>query len=325
MMITKKIGIMLIGIVMILSAPFCWASETYPTKPIQIICPFPPGGDSDLSARIVGDKLQEILGQPVLVVNKPGAGSALATSFVIGSKPDGYTLLTNSAPMVFLPIIMPQSPYKISDVVPVGRLATYNNLVAVNKNLPVKNLPEFVAYAKKNPGKLSYSSAGVGTTGHFVGELINIEAKSDLQHIPYPGINPAITAVVGNNAQACFASVYTCLPHMKSGSVKALAVLAAKRDPEVPQVPTAVEDGFNDLIAPSYHILYAPAKIPTPILSKLESALEKALNDKEVRKKIEALSLHDAFLNSQDTKTFLENETKKWTPVARKGNIVIKQ
>ena len=212
----------------------------------------------------------------------------------------------------------------MDDLVPIGRLATYNNLVAVSKNLPVKNMAEFIAYAKANPNTLSYSSAGVGTTGHFIGELINMETKTDLQHIPYNGVVPAVTAVVGGHAQACFISLSACAPHIKSGAVKALAVLAIKRDPEIPQVPTTVEQGFGSLIAPSYHIIYAPAKIPAPILRKLESALEKALEDKEVGKKIEALSLNAAFLNSQDTKKFLDNEIKKWTPVARKANIAVK-
>jgi tripartite-type tricarboxylate transporter receptor subunit TctC len=318
-------GIICAAIALILSgASLCCASDVYPNKPIQIICPFAAGGDSDLSARIAADKLQEILGQPVLIVNKPGAGSALGINVVIGSKPDGYTLLTSSAPIVFLPIIMPQAPFKIDGLVPVGRLATYNNVVAVSKNLPVKNMAEFISYAKANPRTLSYSSAGVGTTGHFIGELINMETKSDLQHIPYNGVTPAITAVVGNHAQACFISLSACAPHIKSGGVKALAVLAAKRDPEIPQVPTTVEEGFGSLIAPSYHIIYAPSQTPAPILKKLESSLEKALEDKEVRKKIEALSLNAAFLNSQDTRKFLDSEINKWTPVAKKANIVVK-
>jgi len=311
-------------VVILSSAFFCHASDTYPNRPIQLICPFAPGGDSDLSARIVADKLHEILGQPVLIVNKPGAGSALGINFVIASKPDGHTILTSSAPMVFLPIIMPQIPFKMDDLVPVGRLATYNNIVVVNKNLPVKNMKEFITYAKANPNTLSYSSAGVGTTGHFIGELINMETKTDLQHIPYNGVAPAITAVVGNHAQACFISLSACEPHIRSGAVRALAVLATNRDPEIPQVPTTAEEGFSNLIAPSYHVIYAPARIPASILKKLESALEKALDDKEVRKKIEALSLNASFLSSQETKTFLHSEIRKWTPVARRANIVVK-
>jgi tripartite-type tricarboxylate transporter receptor subunit TctC len=321
----KRIGSICIAVMLMLGgASFSSASDAYPNKPIQLICPFAPGGDSDLSARIVADKLQRILGQPVLIVNKPGAGSALGIDFVIGSKPDGYTILTSSAPMVFLPIIMPQAPFKMDDLVPVGRLATYNNVVAVSKNLPVKTMAEFIAYAKANPNTLSYSSPGVGTTGHFIGELINMETKLDLQHIPYPGVAPAVTALVGNHVQAAFISLSASLPHIKSGSIKALAVLAAKRDPEIPQVPTTVEEGFSNLIAPSYHIIYAPAKIPAAILEKLQAALEQALEDKEVRTKIEALSLNPSFLNSQDTRKFLDSEIKKWTPVARKANIVVK-
>jgi tripartite-type tricarboxylate transporter receptor subunit TctC len=320
----KKVAIIVISVGLILGASTGWTSDVYPNKQIQLICPFAPGGDSDLSARVAADKLQEILGQPIVIVNKPGAGSALGINFVIGSKSDGYTLLTSSAPMVFLPIIMAQPPFKIDDLVPVGRLATYNNLVVVNKGLPVKNMAEFIAHTRKNPGTLSYSSPGVGTTGHFIGELINMETKLDLQHIPYPGVAPAVTALVGNHVQAAFISLSASLPHIKSGAIKPLAVLASKRDPEVPQVPTAVEEGFGSLIAPSYHIIYAPAKIPTPVLKKLESALEKALEDREVAKKIGAMSLHTSFLGSQESRKFLDDETRKWSAVAKKANIVIK-
>ena len=157
-------------------------------------------------------------------------------------------------------------------------------------------MAEFIAYAKANPNTLSYSSAGAGTTGHLIGKLINMETKTDLQHIPCTGVAQAVTAAVGNHAQACYISLSACAPHIKSGAVKALAVLAPKREPEIPQVPTTVEQGLASLIAPSYHIIYPPAKIPAPILSRLESALEKALGDKEVDKKIEALSLNAFFL-----------------------------
>ena len=320
----RKIGILMMGIGLILATSLCWAGDDYPTKPIQLVCPFAPGGDSNLSARIVADKLQEMLGQPVLVVNKPGGGSALGTNYVIASKPDGYTLLTASAPIVFIPIITPQLPYKIDDLVPIGRLATYNNFVVVNKNLPVNNMGELIAHVKKNPGTLSYGSPGIGTTGHFIGELINIETKLDLQHIPFNGVAPAITALLGNHVQVSYIGRASCLPHIKSGALKALMVLSNKRDPEIPQVPMTVEEGFGNLIAPAYHALYAQAKIPVPILKKLESALENALQDKEVGKKIEALWLTVAFLNSQDTKKFLDNEFKKWSIVAKKANIVVK-
>ena len=319
-----KIGAAVLSVFLVIAVSPCWSAEDYPAKPIQLICPFAPGGNSDLSARIVGDKMAQLLGQPIMVVNKPGGGSSVGINFVAGSKPDGYTLLTASAGMVLIPMITPQLPYKMEDLVPVGRLVTWNSTIVVHKDLPVKNLPELIAYAKKNPGTLSYSSSGIGNTSHFIGEWINMEFKLDIQHIPYPGENPAMTAVVGKHAHITYLSLPQCIPHVKSGAVTGIAVLSNKRDPELPQVPSSAEQGYPDLIASSYHIFYAPAKIPAPILKKLETTLEKALQDKEVSKKIGDIGLTESFLNSQETKKFLDNEYKKWSPVAKKANIVIK-
>lgn len=320
----KKIVTPIVCLFLIIAASPCWSLDEYPTKPIQLICPFSPGGTSDLSARIVGNKMGETLGQPIVVLNKTGGGSSVGINYVAGSKPDGYTLLTASAGMVLIPMITPQLPYKMEDLVPLGRLVTWNNMIVVQKDIPVKSLSEFVAYAKKNPGTLSYSSSGIGNTSHFIGELINMEFKLDIQHIPYAGENPAITAVLGKHAQISYVSLPTCLQHVKSGAITAVTVLSNKRDLELPQVSTSAEEGYSDLIASSYHIFYAPAKIPASILKKLETTLEKALQDKEVCSKIEALGLTVSYQNSQETKKFLGNEYKRWVAVAKKANIVIK-
>ena len=300
------------------------AADAYPDRPIQLVCPFAPGGNSDMSARIIGNKLAEILGKPIVVVNKPGGGSSVGINYVVGSKPDGYTILTASAGIVLIPMINPQLPYKMADLTPIGRLVTWNNMMVVNKDVPAGNLQEFIAYAKQNPGALSYSSSGVGNTSHFIGELINSETKLDLQHIPYTGENPAITAVLGKHAHATYTSLPSTQAHIRTGTLKALAVFAAQRDPALPQVPTAAEQGFPDLIASSYHAFYAPAKIPPAILKRLETALEKALQDKKVRQEIEATKLTISYLNSRETKQFLDKEFKKWSVIAKKANIVIK-
>ena len=320
----KKINALIFSLMFLLAAGAGWAADEYPTKPIQLICPFAAGGNSDLSARIVGGKMAEILRQPIVVLNKTGGGSSIGINFVAGSKPDGYTLLTASAGMVLIPMITPQLPYKMDDLVPIGRLVTWNNIMVVNKDIPANNLPEFIAYARKNPGTLSYSSSGVGNTSHFIGELINMETKLDVQHIPYTGENPAITAVLGKHAHVTYTGLPSAQEHVRSGALKALAVFAAHRDPALPQVPTAVEQGFPGLIASSYHAFYAPAKTPPAILKKLEAALEKALQDKQVIKEIEAQRLTVAYLSSRDTRQFLENELKKWSIIAKRANIVVK-
>jgi tripartite-type tricarboxylate transporter receptor subunit TctC len=319
----KKVTAAIFCLIFTMAAFPCWSLDEYPTKAIQLICPFAPGGNSDLSARIVGSKLSEILRQPIVVMNKPGGGSSIGINYVAGSKPDGYTLLTASAGMVLIPMITPQLPYKMDDLTPIGRLVTWNNIMVVHKDTPANNLQEFIAYARKNPGALSYSSSGIGNTSHFIGELINMEAKLDLQHIPYTGENPANTAVLGKHAHVTYTSLPGTQEHVRSGALKALAVFATQRDPALPQVPTAAEQGFPGLIASSYHAFFAPAKIPPAILKNLEVSLEKVLQDKQVMKEIETQRLTVAYLNSKDTKQFLENELKKWSIIAKKAKIVV--
>jgi len=300
------------------------AADEYPNKPIQLICPFPPGGPIDTSARVVAEKMGEYLGQPVTVVNKPGGGTAIATGFVAGSKPDGYTLFMSPATLVFLPMITPSLPFKVSDFAPIGRLVSFNFLMLVNKDVPVKTMAELTAHIKKSPGTLSYGGSTFGSTQHLIGELFKITAQVDLQFIPFAGENPAITALLGNHIQVGILTIFQ-QPHVKSGAVKALAVLSAKRDPLLPQVPTAVEQGFPDLaIDAGYNLFLAPVKTPAPIIRKLEGALEKSLQDKAVREKLEKLEFTVDFLNARDTQLLLDKEIKKWTPVVKKANIVVK-
>lgn len=298
--------------------------DDYPNKPIQLVCPFPPGGPIDLSARVVSEKMGEYLKQPIVVVNKPGGGTSIATGFVAGSKPDGYTLFMSPATLVFLPLITPFLPYKVSDFTPIGQLVSFNFLLLVNKDLPVNNIKELVAYAKKNPGKLSFGGSTFGSTQHVIGELLKMNSRIDLQFIPFGGENPAITALLGNHIQVGFFTIFQW-PHVKSNALKALAVLSAKHDPLLPKVPTALEQGFPDLaISAGYNIFLVPAKTPTTVVRRLEAALEKSLQDKAIREKLEKMEFTVDFLNSKDTQTLLDNETRKWSAVVKQANIVVK-
>jgi tripartite-type tricarboxylate transporter receptor subunit TctC len=320
----KRSVILLAGLLFLLVASSGWATDEYPNKPIQLICPFPPGGPIDLSARVVSEKMGESLGQPVIVTNKPGGGTAVATGYVASSKPDGYTLFMSPATLVFLPLFTPNLPFKVSDFTPIGRLVSFNFLMLVNKDVPVKTLPELVAYIKKSPGTLSYGGSTFGSTQHVIGELFKITAQLDLQFIPFAGENPAITALLGNHIQVGILTIFQW-PHVKSNAVKAVAVLSAKRDPLLPQVATAVEQGFPELsISAGYNLFLTPAKTPAPVVKKLEEALEKALQDKVVREKLEKMEFTVDFLNSRNTQLLLESEIKMWTPVVKKADIVVK-
>lgn len=322
---TKRVAILLLVAVVILAWSTGWASQEFPNKPIQLICPYSVGGITDLSARIIAEKMGEYLGQPVVVVNKPGAGAALGTGFVAASKPDGYTFLTTwTGVAVLVPLITPNLPYKMTDLTPIGKSVNVDQLLLVNKNLPVKNLSELIAYAKQHPKTLSGGTAGVGTLPHLVLEQLNAMAQIDIQHIPYNSELQAVTALAGNHVQVSVLTLTISDPHIKSGAIRALAVLAPKREPALSDVSTSAEQGYPDLMASIYNILFAPAKTPAPILKKLEETLERTLKDKEIREKLEKMGYKIDFMNGKDTQGFLEAETRKWSAVVKKANIIMK-
>jgi len=321
----KTAGIVLVTFLAVLGVSTGWAKDDYPTKPIQLICPYSVGGITDLSARLIAEKMGEFLGQPVLVVNKPGAGAALGTGYVAASKPDGYTILTTwTGVAVIVPLITPNLPYKMTELTPIGKSLVVDQLLLVNKDLPVKTLPELVAYGKQHPKTLSYGTAGVGTIPHLAMEMINSQAQLDMQHIPYNSELQAVTALVGNHVHASILTYTISGPHIRSNAIRALAVLSPKRDPLLPDVPTSAEQGYPEIVAIIYNILFAPAKTPAPIVKKLEDALEKTVRDKETKEKLEKMEYKVDFMNGKATQSLLEAETKKWSEVVKKANIVIK-
>ncbi len=301
------------------------AADDFPSKPVTLICPYAVGGVTDLSARIIAEKMGEYLKQPVIVQNKPGAGAALGTGFVAGSKPDGYTIVTTwTGVAVLVPLITPNLPYKMTDLTPVGKGVYLNQLILINKDVPVKSIPELVAYAKKNPKKLSYGTAGVGTLPHLVMEQLNSMAGTDIQHIPYNSELQAVTALVGGHVQVSVLGLTVTQSHIKTGAIRPVAMLTDKRDPAAPNVPTSAEEGYPDLVSSIYNVVFAPAKTPAPVLKKLEAALRYAMEDKETREKLHKMDYKIDFMNGHDTQAFLDRETKKWSAVVKKANIMIK-
>ena len=321
----KKIGIACILFLLMFGPLALRAADEYPSKPIQLVCPYGAGGLTDIVARFVAEKMARYLGQPLMVVNKPGGATAIGTGFVAGSKPDGYTILINmTGGFIVTPLITPNLPYKMSDFTPVGKIVTADYLVLASKNLPVKTLPELIAYVKKNPGKVSYGSPGVGTVNHLAMELLNLREQTDMQHIPYTSELQIVTALMGNHVQAGVVSTPFSLSYLRSNQVRALAVLADKRDAHLPEVTTSAEQGLPDLTASIYNILFVPAKTPASVTKKLEEALQKTLRDKEVVSGLEKMDLKVDFRNSVETQAFLDSEVKKWAAVVKKANIVIK-
>ncbi len=304
-----------------------WAQEAYPTRPVQIIVPFPPGGSLDLITRVVAEKLRESLGQPVIVVNKPGGGQAIGASFVATSKPDGYTLYASSgATFGFMHMLKPNFAYGLKDFAPIAAVGSFPSVVVIRSEIPVKTLPELVTYIQKNPGKLTFGSTGFGGLNHLEFEMLKllVKEKLDIQHIPYQGVAPAITALLGNQVQMCNLPFSSLVKKHDSKELRILAVMRPKRSPFLPDTPTTGEQGYPDMDGNNYYLNYnAPAKTPASVIAKLEASFEKVMHDEQLRKKIETLDTQAEFMNSRDLQKWLEGQVARWEQIIKKANIVV--
>jgi tripartite-type tricarboxylate transporter receptor subunit TctC len=254
-------------------------AQAYPTKPIRLIVPFPPGGSTDIVARIVAQKLGDRLGQQVLIENRGGAGGTIGTEAVAKSAPDGYTLvLGTTSTHVVAPNVYAKIGYDpVKDFAPVSLVAVTPYLLVANPGVEVKSLPEFVGYVKARPGKLNYASAGTGSTTHLAMEMLKSAAGLYIVHIPYNGNGPAGTAVIAGQVEFLFGSLPAVLPHAKSGRVRPLAVGTPKRSPSLPEVPTVAESGFPGFDAALWLSVMAPAGTPAPVVDRLHKEIVAAI------------------------------------------------
>ena len=305
-----------------------WAQDVYPNKPIQIVVPFAAGGSLDLSARILAEKLREYLGQPVIILNKPGGGNAIGASFVATSKPDGYTIYASSgAAFGFLHMLNPSFAYGLKDFAPIAAIGSFPSVIVAHKDVPAKTLPELITYVQKNPGALTFCSTGFGGLNHLEFEMMKllVKEKMDIQHVPYQGVAPALTALLGNQVQVCNLPYSSLVKKNDGKTIRILAVMKQKRSSFTPDTPTTGEQGFPEMDANNYHMNYgAPAKTPAPVLAKLEAAFEKALQDKELQKKLEQLDIEPGFMSSRDLQKWLESQVARWEQIIKKANIVTK-
>ena len=263
-----------IGAMAMLHVPGAVA-QAWPAKPIRLMVPFPPGGSTDIVARIVAQKLSERLGQPIVIENRGGAGGTIGTAAIAKSAPDGYNLtVASTSTHVVAPGVYTKLEYDpVKDFAPVGLMAVSPYLLVVNPAVPARTLQELVALAKKQPGKLNYASAGVGSTTHLAMEMLKYASATFMLHIPYNGNGPAGTAVVGGQVEVLFGSLPALLPHAKSGRVRALAVGTPKRSPSLPDVPTVAESGYPGFDASLWLAIMAPAGTPQPIIERLNKEL----------------------------------------------------
>ena len=250
------------------AAPLC--AQTYPNRPIKLILPFPPGGATDILGRVIGQKLAERLGQPVVPENHPGAAGNLGVEFASKQRPDGYTIvLANQTFAVSSLIYKKVNLDPVKDLAPITLVAEIPNVLVVRPSLPVKNLKEFVDYARNNPGKLNFGSGGIAGSGHLAGEMLNSLAKVKLVHVPYKGANQAMIGVMGNEVDMVVIGTPAAVPQIQAGKVRALAVLQDERVPSLPNVPTAKEAGIDNFEVVNWYGLLAPAGTPRSIISRL--------------------------------------------------------
>ncbi|GGX24284.1 hypothetical protein GCM10007242_34710 [Pigmentiphaga litoralis] len=299
------------------------AAEPFPNKPVRIIVPFGPAGIADSLPRIVGQRLSEQWGVPVIVENRAGAAGNIGMEAGARAAPDGYTMtLAPSGNLTVNPLLFPKLTFNTAkDLSPVTVLATSPNVLVVNASLPVKTMPELIAYAKAHPGKLNYSSPGTGTGAHLAGELLNISAGIDAVHVPYNAMAAAVNDVLSGQVQMMFAGVSTIVQHVQSGRLRALAVAGPKRLAVLPDVPTVIESGYPGFDVTSWYGLVVPSATPAPIVQKLQQDIASALKQDDIKAKFAAMGVDPLGNTPAEFGRMIQVETKKWTDIVRQANI----
>ncbi len=306
-----------------LQGTFAQSASAWPTKPVRLIVPNVPGGGIDILARLMQGELQKIWGQSVLVEYKPGAGTALGTDFVAKSAPDGYTLGMVVTSHVINPSLRKTMPFDtVKDLAGVCMTAVSGVLLSASPKLPVNTLPELIAYAKANPGKLSYATPGAGSAMHLGGELLKQMAGIDMLHIPYKGSGGAYPDVSDGRVNLLIDPLFASMPHVSSGRLKAIAVLSSKRDSSAPNIPAAGEliSGFN---VQSINGIVVPKATPRDLVNKISADFAKALQTEELKARLKPLGLEPVGSTPEQFDAFVQTEMARWEAVVRKGNITI--
>ena len=297
------------------------AAAQYPSKPIRLIVPFPPGGSNDIVARMLATQLGDKLGQQMVIENKGGAGGVLGTEQASKSAPDGYTLLLASIAYSFAPALYKNLPYDPETAfTPISMLGRGPSALVVHPSVPVNTVAELIALAKKNPGKLNYASAGVGSFQHLACAMFVLQAQIDAVHIPYKGGGPAMADVIAGQAQFVMPSLLQVVPHIKSGRLKVLATSGTKRTPVLPGVPTVAETlpGYS---SENWWGLLAPAGTPQPVIDRLYGAVSEVLQSKETSQRMENEGAEPVRMAPAEFKRFISSELAKWGKVAREAGI----
>ena len=294
----------------------------WPIKPVRIVVPFAPAGSTDITARLVGIRLQEVWGQSVVIENKPGAGGNIAADMVAHLDPDGYTILISGPGLATNPFLYPSLTYDpVGDFAPVTMLITQPNLMCVPNSSPAKSVQEFIAYCNENKGKVTYASSGNGTTLHLSGELFKRLAKVEMTHIPYRGGAPAINDLIPGRVDVIFDNMPSILPHVKGGSLRGLAVTTKERVAVVPDIPTIAESGVPGFDVFSWFGFFVPAKTSKDVIAKVNVDTNAALVHASVKSRFEELGANPKGSTPAELAAFLKSEMDKWGPVIREAKI----
>jgi tripartite-type tricarboxylate transporter receptor subunit TctC len=311
----------------LLSALLCAApvaaqdAKDYPNKPVRLVVPYPPAGGTTIVARIIADPLASVLGQPIVIDNHGGAAGNIGTEIAAKSAPDGYTILFTLSSHTINPKLYEKLPFDVEkDFEPISLAALVPQILVANLSVPANNVPELIALAKREPGKLNYASVGTGSPAHIAGELFKLKAGIDMVHVPYKGGGPAITDTLGGQVQLAFVSIPAALQFVKAGKLKALAVTSDKRSVAAPEIPTLAES-VPDCVVNSWYGALAPARTPPAIVAKLQAAFAKVLAQPEVKDRLFLQGAEAASSTSAEFDRRIHDELKQWEYVIREAKI----
>lgn len=306
------------------AAPISSFSQNFPVRPVRLVVPFPPGGPTDLLARIVATRLGEQLGQPVIIDNKPGASGMVGAEFVAKAAPDGYTLLVNASIHVINPSLYAKPRYDaIADFTAVSNLADVPLILAVNPKVAARSVKELVALAKSANPPLAFGSAGNATSQHLSGEALKIAAQIDMLHVPYKGSAPALADLIGGQVQLMFDSMPSAMPFVKSGAIRPLAVTTARRSSALPDVPTVAESGYPGFDISTWYGVWAPAATPTPIVQKISGMIAAIVRTPAVREQFAALGAEPVGNTPDEFSAFTKKELTKWARIVKESGAKI--
>jgi tripartite-type tricarboxylate transporter receptor subunit TctC len=298
-------------------------AKDWPTRPVTIIVSFAAGGTVDIIARMIGDRLSTALGQPVVIDNRPGAGGNIGAAAVARANPDGYTLLMSGSPTHSVgPHLFKNLTYDpMRDVPPVAMIAVAPNLLVVSSSLPVKSVTDLVRLAKEKPGTVTYSSAGIGTSGFLAAELLKAKAGLDMSHVPYKGGSDAVTGVLSGNVTFVFFTLPAVLPQVQAGHLRALAIASAERSPLVPDVPTIAETGYPGFDVIAWYALFAPRGTPEPVVKTLSEEIKKIVAEPEIRERMAKLGAEPRYMSPKALTDFVAVESPTFEPLLKNTNL----